>query len=938
MTSLPFSSRHVGLSESRQRHMLKVLGYGEVEELIRAVIPSDILEMEESAELGEGMEEEAVAEHLKGLAGENILLKSLIGQGYYATVMPSVIRRNVLNNPAWYTAYTPYQAEISQGRLEALANFQTLVADLTALEIAGASLLDEATAAAEAMGMCLRLRGKKSFFVSSTCHPQTISVLQTRASCMGVKLILGEPKEALKHELCGVLLQYPDTLGFVEDMGESIGALHEREVVVVVATDLLALTLLKPPGEMGADIAVGSAQRFGVPLFFGGPHAGFIATKDAFKRSLPGRLIGVSKDSQGNPCYRMALQTREQHIRRQKATSNICTAQALLAILASFYGLWHGAEGLKVIASRIRRLALRFASSMHASSTPPLFSSFFDTVTLHSGQATESLLCAAREAGFNLRKVDNQRLSVSVDETTTQLDIDVLIKALGATPQAASTIEEETTRRRTSFMTHPVFHRYRNETDMMRYMRELADKDMALDRTMIPLGSCTMKLNASCLMDGIALEGFAHLHPFVPKEQARGYEKLINALEQQLCAMTGFDAFSVQPNSGANGEYAGLLAIARYHESCGQGQRSVCLIPTSAHGTNPASAHMMGMEVVEVACTKDGNLDVLDLNAKSVAYKDTLGALMITYPSTHGVFEDTIQEVCQIVHRNGGQVYMDGANMNALAGLTYPGKFGADVAHLNLHKTFAIPHGGGGPGVGPIGVKAHLAPFLPPSPLTKENQYTPTGAVAAAPFGSAGVLPISYAYILLLGKKGIPFVSKMAILAANYLQTRLASYYRVLYTGKNGLVAHECILDIRPIEKETGVTAEDISKRLMDYNFHAPTMSFPVPGTLMIEPTESESFEELERFVEAMIQIAKEIEEIKTKKAPREDNVFKGAPHTAVVVCADTWRHAYSREKAAYPLPVLKKRKVWPAVSRIDNAYGDRNIFCSCIEMTAVDS
>jgi len=939
--STDFIARHIGPSTADQQVMLQAIGADSLEALIDQVIPANIRSGD--LPLPGPRSETDVLTALHTMANGNQIFRSYIGQGYYGTHVPNVILRNILENPAWYTAYTPYQPEISQGRLEALLNYQTMVADLTGLDIANASLLDEATAAAEAMTLARRSSRAKSqvFFVSCHAHPQTIAVVRTRAAYLGLELVVGDEAQGLP-ECFGVLLQYPHSLGQVADYRDLVARAHAQSSVVVVATDLLALALLTPPGEWGADIAIGSAQRFGVPMGFGGPHAGFMACKDALKRNMAGRLVGVSKDAQGAHALRLALQTREQHIRREKATSNICTAQVLLAVMAGMYAVWHGPEGVRRIAQRVQQHTANLRDALQTLGVTVVNRSFFDTLHCHTGAATQAIVQATQAARINLRCVDAHSVAVSLDETVT-VDalrdlIAVFAQGLGKTTptldEAASACSgiPPALLRQSPILSHPVFSRIRSETDMLRYLRSLADKDLALDRTMIPLGSCTMKLNATAEMIPITWPQFAQIHPYAPREQAQGYAELVAQLSQALCAITGYDAVSVQPNSGAQGEYAGLLAIRAYHQAQGQTQRDVCLIPTSAHGTNPASANLAGMQVRMVASAADGSIDVADLQACIADVGDRLAALMITYPSTHGVFEPAVVEICDLVHQAGGQVYLDGANMNAMVGLAQPGKFGADVSHLNLHKTFCIPHGGGGPGVGPVAVRAHLAPYLP-GVLDASGQLpanAPVGPVAAAPFGSASILPISYVYIALMGAQGLRHATQVAILNANYIASRLADHYPILYAGANGRVAHECILDIRPIKDSTGISAEDIAKRLMDYGFHAPTMSFPVAGTLMVEPTESEGLAELDRFIDAMIAIRAEIAQVADGVADAEDNVLKNAPHPAHVLLAQDWSHPYTREAAAYPMASLRMQKYWPPVARVDNAYGDRNLICAC--------
>lgn len=938
-----FRARHIGPDEQDRQHMLRTIGVASVDQLIAETVPTGI-RLGDDLDLPEGCDEPTMLERLQAIAAENRVVTSMIGMGYYGTHTPPVILRNVLENPGWYTAYTPYQPEISQGRLEALLNFQTMVADLTGLEVANASLLDEATAAAEAMTLARRVGKSKAeaFFVDANCHPQTIAVLRTRAEPLGIPLIVGDPVRDLDPAtVFAALFQYPGTDGSIPDLAEPIARLHGNKALAIVATDLLALTLLKPPGEVGADIAVGSAQRFGVPMGYGGPHAAFIATRDAFKRSLPGRLIGLSVDRDGRPALRLALQTREQHIRRDKATSNICTAQVLLAVIAGLYACWHGPDGLTRIARRSHRLAHLFADGLRRRGVVPRHDCFFDTVTIPCPGTADHRVAKAVAEGVNIRRVDADTVAVSFDETSTRGTVETLWRAFevdGPTltvdrldADSAGDRLPKALLRRSPFLTHPVFSSYRSETEMLRYLRRLADKDIALDRAMIPLGSCTMKLNAAAEMLPITWPEFADIHPFAPVEQARGYQDLVDRLCRALEEITGYDAVSLQPNAGSQGEYAGLLAIRAYHRSRGDLDRTVCLIPESAHGTNPASAVMAGFRVVVVKCDADGNVDIDDLRTKAAEHGTRLGALMVTYPSTHGVFETAIGEICGIVHDHGGQVYVDGANLNALVGLAKPGKFGADVSHLNLHKTFCIPHGGGGPGVGPIGVRAHLAPFLPNHPLEPNaGPASGIGPVSAAPYGSAGILPISWAYIEMMGAEGLRRASEQAILSANYIAARLRPHYPVLYAGQNDRVAHEVILDTRPLKGEAGVSVDDIAKRLIDYGFHAPTMSFPVPGTLMIEPTESEGLAEIDRFCEAMIAIRQEIARIADGRWPAEDNPLVNAPHTAEELLADDWPRAYGRAEAAYPDPALKDGKYWPPVARVDQAYGDRHLVCSC--------
>jgi glycine dehydrogenase len=927
-----FVSRHIGPNDAEIDTMLAAVGHASLEALTDAIVPSSIKSPAPLALPDSLTEEEALAK-IRAIALKNQVFRSFIGQGYYGTHTPKVILRNILENPAWYTAYTPYQAEISQGRMEALINFQQMCADLTGMEIANASLLDEATAAAEAMTLAKRSAKSKSdtFFVHDAVHPQTQEVLRTRAEPLGIVLRVGTPEEALEAESFGVLLQYPDTFGHIGDHKALADAVHARGGLVAVATDLLALTLIAAPGEWGADIVVGNSQRFGVPFGFGGPHAAFMACRDAYKRSMPGRLIGVSVDAAGNPAYRLTLQTREQHIRREKATSHICTAQVLLAVMASMYAVYHGPEGLVRIARRTHRLAAILAAALRGAGVK-VGERFFDTLHVKDVDAG-AILAKARQAGINLREIDSEALGISLDETTTRADVVALAALFGATADVdaldAATADAlpEGLLRTSAFLQHPVFNTHHSEHELLRYMRALADKDLAMDRTMIPLGSCTMKLNATAEMIPVTWPEFGQIHPLVPAEQARGYAQLVAELEAMLAECTGYDAVSLQPNSGAQGEYAGLLAIRAWHRSRGEGHRDICLIPESAHGTNPASAQMCGMRVVVTKCDANGNVDVEDIRRAAGKHSANLAAIMMTYPSTHGVFEEDVVEICRIVHEHGGQVYTDGANMNALVGVAKPGKWGSDVSHLNLHKTFCIPHGGGGPGVGPCAVKSHLAPFLPKT-LGGEGDV---GMVSAASFGSASILPISWMYVAMMGSAGLRKATQVALLNANYISKKLAPHYKTLYTGRNGLVAHECILDVRPLEKATGIGAEDVAKRLIDFGFHAPTLSFPVAGTLMVEPTESESLHELDRFIDAMIQIRDEIRAVEDGRLDREDNPLKHAPHTALQVSGSEWTHAYPRELAAFPLPSLKQQKYWPPVSRVDNVYGDKNVFCACI-------
>ena len=935
----PFVRRHVGQSPDEQRRMLEAVGYSSVEELMDAAIP-EVIRWHGTLNLPPAASEAEVLAELRALADRNTEAVSMIGLGYYGTHTPAVIRRNVLENPGWYTAYTPYQPEISQGRLEALLNFQTMVSDLTGLPIANASLLDEATAAAEAMALARRVSTSSSrvYVVDADTLPQTIAVLATRAEPLGIDIHVLAPDEELPSEFFGLHLQYPGASGAVRDHAPLVATAHERGAVVTVAADLLALCLLRPPGEIGADVAVGTTQRFGVPMGFGGPHAAYMAVRAGLERSLPGRLVGVSRDAQGRPAYRLALQTREQHIRREKATSNICTAQVLLAVVASMYAVYHGQDGLREIASRTHRMAATLAAGLRSGGVTVQTPAFFDTLTVAVPGRAAEVVAAAAAKGINLRLIDADRVGVACDETTTLEHIRAVWEAFGLSNVDASRVAArdeipEGLRRTSAYLTHPVFHQYRSETAMMRYLRRLADKDYALDRGMIPLGSCTMKLNAAAEMEAITWPEFANLHPYGPAEQAQGYRDLIRDLEKWLVEITGYDAVSVQPNAGSQGELAGLLAIRAYHKANGEAQRDVCLIPASAHGTNAASAAMAGMRVVVVACDRDGNVDLVDLDRRIEEYRDRLAAIMVTYPSTHGVYETGIAQLCAKVHDAGGQVYVDGANLNALVGFAKPGRFGADVSHLNLHKTFCIPHGGGGPGVGPVAVRAHLAPYLPADPLARGD--APVGPVSAAAYGSASILPISWAYVRLMGPDGLAQATAAAVLAANYVASRLRDYYPVLYVGNKGLVAHECILDLRPITKASGVTVEDVAKRLIDYGFHAPTMSFPVAGTLMVEPTESEDLAELDRFCGAMIEIRREIDKVASGEWPADDNPLVNAPHTAPMVSADEWNHPYPRSVAAYPRGVDPATKYWPPVRRVDGAYGDRNLVCSCPPPTA---
>ncbi len=933
-----FVRRHIGPDDTEIATMLAVLGHDSLEDLISAAVPGSI-RLETALDLHAPQSERTVIERLRTIADKNRVFTSMIGMGYHGTITPPVIQRNILENPGWYTAYTPYQPEISQGRLEALLNFQTMVIDLTGMEIANASLLDEATAAAEAMAMLHRVTAatSKVFFVDADCHPQTINVVTTRAVPLGIKVVVGDPhRDLVGTDPYGVLLQYPGSSGAVRNDRALIAELKSAGVAVAVAADLLALTLLTPPGEMGVDVVVGTTQRFGVPLMFGGPHAAYMATRDEFKRSLPGRLVGVSKDTRGRMALRLALSTREQHIRRERATSNICTAQVLLAIMAGAYAVYHGPDGLRTIAERVHHLTSTLAAGLRRGGVTVVNDTWFDTLTVRTAVPAAEIVALAAERRINLRLVDDRLVGIALDERTTVAEIEALFQVFGVTGTVPDMTDDTATgipdgqRRTSGYLTHPVFHEHRSETEMLRYLRKLQQRDIALDRSMIPLGSCTMKLNATTEMVGVTWPEFADIHPFAPLDQAAGYLELIGELEDWLGELTGYDAVSLQPNAGSQGEYAGLLAIRGYHHQRGEGHRDVCLIPASAHGTNPASAAMAGLRVVVVATDDSGNIDLTDLRTKAEEHADNLAALMITYPSTHGVFESAVREVCDLVHEHGGQVYIDGANLNALLGVAKLGEIGGDVSHLNLHKTFTIPHGGGGPGVGPIGVKSHLAPFLPGHPLGHVSEAAEVGPVAAAMWGSAGILPISWAYIALMGGTGLTRATEVAILNANYIAKRLEDHYPVLYTGPGGFVAHECILDVRQFKNSPGISVDDFAKRLIDYGFHAPTMSFPVSGTLMVEPTESESLAELDRFVDAMIAIKTEIDRVAAGEWPLADNPLVNAPHPAEDVVADTWDHPYGRETAAYPTPALRGDKYWPPVSRIDGSYGDRNLACAC--------
>ncbi len=947
-----FADRHIGSSDGHIQEMLGTLGLPSLEALVQATVPEQI-RISHSLDLPTAQSEEVMLAQLENMGAQNQLFRSFIGMGYYNCLPPPVIARNILENPAWYTQYTPYQAEIAQGRLEALLNFQTMVADLTGLPLANASLLDEATAAGEAMSMCRGLSKVKgqTFFVAEDCHPQTLAVLQTRARPLHITIKIGNPDtlDFSSNQMFGVLLSYPSTNGALCSYKALAEQAHQAGALVIACTDLLALTLLVPPGEWGADIAVGSAQRFGVPMGYGGPHAAFLATKDEFKRQIPGRVVGVSKDTQGRKAYRLALQTREQHIRRDRATSNICTAQVLLANMASMYAVYHGPEGLKAIANNIHSLAKVTAEGLRRLGCELRSSAFFDTIHVHCPSlSADEITKRTQQASMNLRRFEDGTFGISLDETTTSQEVLQLLSIFSTSESLPFSLEQLRERqssciptelqRQSPYLTHSVFHEYHSEHELLRYMHRLQSKDLSLVHSMIPLGSCTMKLNATAEMIPVTWPAFSQLHPFAPIEQAKGYALLIQQLEAWLADITGFAAVSLQPNAGSQGEYAGLMVIQAYQEQRGQSQRDICLIPVSAHGTNPASAVIAGMNVVPVACDNDGNIDLQDLQAKCEKHQKSLAALMVTYPSTHGVFEETIRDVCSTVHQYGGQVYMDGANMNAMVGLVQPGDIGADVCHLNLHKTFCIPHGGGGPGMGPIAVASHLAPFLPNHPLVTTGGSQGIGAIAAAPFGSSNILPISWAFIQLMGGDGLTKATQVAILNANYMAKRLHKYFSVLFTGKNGMSAHEFILDLRPFKKSADVEVEDIAKRLMDYGFHAPTISWPVPGTMMVEPTESESKVELDRYCDALILIRQEIADIEEGRLPRDNNPLKHAPHTIETIAQTEWNHPYSREQAAFPAPWLRDYKFWPSVSRIDSAYGDRNLVCTCPPMDSYPS
>jgi glycine dehydrogenase len=943
-----FVNRHVGTDARDLREMLELIGYESLDALAEAAVPEKI-RFRRKLNLPEPQTEFEALRRLRTIAAKNVVARSYIGLGYHGCITPPPIQRNILENPNWYTSYTPYQAEIAQGRLEALLNFQTMIADLTGLEIANASLLDEGTAAAEAMSMAFAVRKEpdtRRFFVSDSCHSQTIAVVETRAKPLGIEVVIGNHEAwDFKNPVFGALVQYPTTDGKICDYEPFIRKLHEQGAVAVVAADLLSLTLLVPPGEFGADICVGSSQRFGVPVGFGGPHAAFIATRDQYKRHLPGRLVGVSKDPAGRPAYRLALQTREQHIRRDKATSNICTAQVLLAVIAASYAVYHGPSGLKLIAERIMQQTRVLAGALERLGYAILGGPRFDTLRVDLSKDRDAILARAEERLINFRLYPDQTIGITLDETVSDRDLQELVEVFSGDRTAtvpaisATEIEELPAKlvRRSEYLQHPVFNTHHSETELMRYLHRLETSDLSLTTSMIPLGSCTMKLNAAAEMFPVTWPEFGQIHPFAPESQTEGYREMIAELESWLAEMTGFAAVTIQPNAGSQGEYAGLLAIHEFHRKNGQAQRNVCLIPTSAHGTNPASAAMAGFRVVAVQCDSGGNIDVVDLRKKTEEHAEVLAVLMVTYPSTHGVFEEGIVEICDIVHRAGGQVYMDGANMNAQLGLCRPADFGADVCHLNLHKTFCIPHGGGGPGVGPIGVKAHLVDFLPSHPLIDLKRKFGIGPISAAPYGSASILPISWTYISMMGADGLTHATQVAIANANYIAARLSKYYPVLFKGKNGLVAHECIIDLRQFKKSAGIEVEDVAKRLIDYGYHAPTMSWPVPGTMMIEPTESESKAELDRFCDAMISIYGEIRAIETGEADREDNVLKRSPHTAQDLLSENWDRSYSRESAAYPSPWTREHKFWPVVGRIDNVYGDRNLFCTCVPVDEME-
>jgi len=942
--SKEFIYRHIGPTEAEQNYMLKEIGYKSLDEMMKNTVPEKIL-LKDELNIEEPLSENEALKKLKTISKKNKIFRNFIGMGYYNSFTPNVILRNILENPGWYTSYTPYQPEVAQGRLEMLLNFQQLIIDLTGMDIANASLLDEATAAAEAVGLSQRLDkdNSKKIFISSSCNPQTIDLIKTRTEPFGLELIIGDEKNDLQkikeNIVCGVL-SYPGTLGDIQDPSESISLIHKKKGKAILVCDLLALTRLKTPAELGADIAVGSAQRFGIPMGYGGPHAAFFATKEEFKRSMPGRIIGVSVDRHGKKAYRLSLQTREQHIRRDKATSNICTAQALLAIISAAFAMYHGPEGLTKIANRTSTLAKLFADEIKKADFKILSDHFFDTVTIITKNKTDQIYQNAQREGINLRKVDKDNLSVAFDEAKKLNDVNTLLKIFGISKIIKQDVKVDLENlpknllRTSKYLTHPVFNKYHSETEMMRYLKRLEDCDIALNRSMTALGSCTMKLNAAAELIPITWKEFSLPHPFVPTEQMEGYKILFNDLINDLKEITGFDAVSLQPNSGAQGEYAGLMTIRKFHKNNNQANRNICLIPNSAHGTNPASAQMSGMKVVVVNCDEDGNVDIEDLKNKADKYAKDLAALMVTYPSTHGVFEEKIIEICEIIHKAGGQVYMDGANLNALVGVAKPGKFGPDVCHINLHKTFCIPHGGGGPGMGPIACGKHLAEFLPTHKIIKESgPKNGMGAVSAAPWGSSSILPISWMYIKMMGAEGLKKASQVSILNANYISKKLSKDFKVLYTGKNGNVAHECIIDIRPIKASSGISEEDLAKRLIDFGYHAPTMSWPVAGTIMIEPTESENLEEIDKFCNALIKIKKEINSVKEGKFDKEDNPLKNAPHTYLELAANEWNHKYTREEAAFPNEYVRHNKYWAPVARVDNVYGDRNLVCSCPSM-----
>ncbi|MDB2667875.1 aminomethyl-transferring glycine dehydrogenase [Luminiphilus sp.] len=929
-----FQNRHIGTTAAQQTEMATSVGFQSVDELIATAVPDNI-KLDQPLDLPTALTENEALLKLRTYADQNKVVRSCIGMGYYDTITPPVLLRNVFENPGWYTAYTPYQPEISQGRLETLLTYQQMVIDLTGMPLANASLLDEATAAAEAMTLMHRMNRKSkssTFVVTSDCHPQTISLIQTRAEPLNITVEIVPPEcTADVDKAFGVLAQYPGTLGDVRDLSHAISTCHEKNILFGVATDLLALTVLKPPGAMGADVVLGSSQRFGVPMGYGGPHAAFFATREEFKRSLPGRVIGVSIDSKGRQALRMAMQTREQHIRREKATSNICTAQALLAIMAGLYAMHHGPDGLRAIGERVHAITSSLAASLRSGGLKVLNESWFDTLCVEVDDDAPAVLQRAADNGYNCRRISASCLGVSLDETTTTEDLATLANIFGVEPVSGASGIPENLLRQMDYLSHPLFQDYRTETEMLRYLKRLENKDISLTRSMIPLGSCTMKLNAAAEMIPVSWPEFARMHPFAPAEQVKGYTAMLNELSQWLTECTGYDAMSLQPNSGAQGEYAGLMAIRRYHRARGEAHRNICLIPTSAHGTNPASAVMAGMKVVLVACDDNGNVDMHDLKEKTESHSEYLAAIMVTYPSTHGVFETSIVDLCALIHAHGGQVYVDGANLNALVGLAGPGKFGADVSHLNLHKTFCIPHGGGGPGMGPIGVGAHLAPYLPSSVVVpQEGLDASNNVISATPFGSASILPISWMYIAMMGSEGVTEASRTAIVHANYIAQRLKGHFDVLYTGRQGTVAHECIIDIRPLKERSGITEEDVAKRLIDYGFHAPTMSFPVAGTLMIEPTESESLNEIDRFCDAMLAIREEIRSVEDGRFDPINNPLKNAPHTLDDVTASDWNRPYSREQAVWPVSSLRADKYWAPVNRVDNVYGDRNLICSC--------